>query len=326
MTPNDTSAPRIAVVGRGVVGERIMRRLPSALASVDLVNVDARRFRLPGPGLDLAILTHGGAHLDTAVRFLDAGVAVLSISDEIDDVRSLTELDERAIGAGVSLVVGAGMSPGLTELMARLLTSQLASCDEIHLSFHGTAGPACARRLHGSLRGLATSFHDGAWMHRPAGSGRELCYFPEPVGPYDCYRADVSSPLLLHESFPDVERISARVSANRRDRFTAWLPMLSPPHREGGVGAVRVEVRGSDHAGGRSTLIAGVAELVGTATAATAIAFAVAALRGELPTGVVRAGDASLDTNALLQTISSMGVRLQEFTGVASERRVSANP
>ena len=71
----------------------------------------------------------------------------------------------------------------------------------------------------------------------------------------------------LRDVFPDAVRISARVSANRRDRLTAWLPMLSPPHREGGVGAVRVEVRGDGVDGGRRTLIAGVAELVGNEAA-----------------------------------------------------------
>ena len=100
--------------------------------------------------------------------------------------------------------------------------------------------------------------------------------------------------------------------------------MLSRPHREGGVGAVRVEVRGSAEAGGRVTLILGIAELVGTATAATATAFAEAAVRGDLPEGVVRSSDARLDTTALLRTIEHLGVRLQEFTGVPSVRRIAA--
>jgi hypothetical protein len=253
-------------------------------------------------------------------------VGVVSISDDLDDVRALLDLDPVARAAGVPLVVGAGMDPGLTGLLARLLTANLASCDEIHVSIHGTAGPACARRHHRALSGRALGFHDGEWTRPTAGSGRELCWFPEPVGPYDCYRAELASPLLLHESFAEADRISARVSANRRDRFTAWLPMLSPPHREGGVGAVRVEVRGTDETGGRVTSIVGIAELVATATAATASAFAVEALGGRLPSGVSRAGDAALDTNAILRTISQLGVRLQEFTGVPSTQRIRANP
>jgi hypothetical protein len=317
---------RIAVVGAGVVGDRVARRMPTVVERAEVVPFDPRSGRPWPPDIDVAVLAHGGPHAPMADRLLDLGVAVVSVSEELADVRALADLDHAAAAAGVALVVGAGMAPGLTGLLARLLASQLASCDEIHLAIHGTAGPACARRQHRALGGRAVGFHDGAWIRRPAGSGRELCYFPEPVGPYDCYRAELASPVLLHEAFPDAERISARVSANRRDRFTAWLPMLSPPHREGGVGAIRVEVRGTDESGGRATLIAGVAELVATATAATAIAFVADAVNRVLPAGVVRAGDADLDTVRLLRTVGQAGVRLQEYTGVSSASRISANP
>jgi hypothetical protein len=317
---------RIGVVGRGVVGDRIARRLPTVVRDVEVVDLDLRTQRRPRDDLDAVVLAHSGPHAPSASVFLEAGVAVVSVSDDLEDVRALADLDLLALGSGVPLVVGAGMSPGLTGLLARLLVTKLASCDEIHVAFHGTAGPSCARQQHRALRGLAVGLRDGTWIQRPAGSGRELCYFPEPVGPYDCYRAELPSPVLLHEAFPEAGRVSARVSANRRDRFTAWLPMLSPPHREGGIGAVRVEVRGSDESGGRRTLIAGAAELVGTAAAATAIAFASAAVNGRLEPGVVRAGDPSLDTVALLRSVSAVGVRLQEFTGVPSERRIRANP
>lgn len=316
----------IGVIGKGVVGDRIARRLPSVAPQHDLIAIDARSIRSLPDGIDVAILAQAGEHAEMAADLVGRGVAVVSVSDDLGDVRALTDLDQLAVANDAALVVGAGMSPGLTDLLARLLASELASCDEIHLSIHGTAGPACARQQHDALRGVTVGYHDGRWIQRPAGSGRELCYFPEPVGPYDCYRAELASPVLLHESFPDVDRISARVSANRRDRFTAWLPMLSPPHREGGIGAVRVEVRGADAAGGRRTLIAGVAELVGTSTAAVAMAFAVECARGALAPGVVRAGDSSIDTVRLLNTVSQAGVRLQRFTGVPWERRISANP
>jgi hypothetical protein len=316
----------VAVVGRGVVGQRITRRLPTVVGGVTLIDHDPRSGRDLPDDVAVAVLAHGSAHGDLARELVDRGVGVVSVSDDLADLRSMLDLDDDARAAGVPIVVGAGMDPGLTGLLARLLAANLSTCDEIHVSIHGTAGPACARRHHRALRGRALGFHDGEWIQPTAGSGRELCWFPEPVGPYDCYRAELASPLLLHESFADADRISARVSANRRDRFTAWLPMLSPPHREGGVGAVRVEVRGTDAAGGRVTSIVGIAELVATATAATASAFAVEALTGRLPSGVSRAGDAALDTNRILRTVSQLGVRLQEFTGVPSTQRIRANP
>jgi hypothetical protein len=317
---------RVAVVGRGVVGQRISRRLPTVLRGATIVDYDPRTGRPLPHDTDAVVLAQGGPHAGVAQVLIDRGVAVVSISDDLDDVRSMLDLDDAARNAGAALVVGAGMAPGLTELLARMLASQLADFDEIHLAIHGTAGPSCARGHHRALRRRAIGVHDGDWIQRPAGSGRELAFFPEPVGPYDCYRAELASPLLLHQSFAGVERISARVSANRRDRLTAWLPMLSPPHREGGVGAVRVEVRGTDESGARVTSIVGVAELVGTATAATAAAFAVEAISGRLPAGVSRAGDDTLDTLGLLRSVSQLGVRLQEFTGVPSTQRISANP
>ena len=311
----------VALVGCGVVGLRIERRLPLLCHDVDVVAVDTRRPTHAASTFErceVAVLALPGPHASLARELIERGIDVVSIGDGFDDVADLIDLHDLALGRDVSLVVGAGMCPGLSGLLVRHLADQLASIDEIHIALHGTAGPACARRHHRVLAGRAVGLHDGAWIRRASGSGRELCWFPEPVGAYDCYRGELPSPVLLRDIFPEVMRMSARVSANRRDRLTAWLPMLSRPHREGGVGALRIEVRGNDHRGGRSTLIAGIAELVGTAAAATASAFTQVALDGGLPAGVVRAGDARLDTGALLHAVERGGVRLQEFTGVPS--------
>ena len=217
------------------------------------------------------------------------------------------------LGGGV---VGAAASPGLTGLLARHVAGRLARCDELHVAVHGTAGPACAREHHRTLRGWAIGWHDDHWIERPAGSGRELCWFPEPVGARDCYRAEMPDPWLLHRSFGDVARISARMSATRRDRFTARLPMLSPPHREGGVGALRVEARGQDESGARATRIIGIAELIGTAAAAVAAAFVDHIAEGDAPVGVVTSSDATMPTDDLLAAVTRSGVRLQGFTGI----------
>ena len=307
---------RLALVGSGVTGERIAKRLDLVAPGCEVAAVDPRGTMAEAADCDVAVLAHGGPQIRSAVKLLAHGVSVVSTSDDIDDVRALSELHESAAQHGVSVVVGGGMSSGLTGLLARYLVGQLHQCDEIHLAVHGTAGPACARQHHKALAGRAVGLHDGQQINRPSGSGRELCWFPEPVGAYDCYRGELASPMLLHELFPDVHRISARVSANRRDRLTARLPMLSPPHREGGVGAVRVEVRGANSSGERLTLVAGVAELVGTCAAATAAAFTGAIVRGDLDPGVTVAGEERLDTIGLLREIERLGVRLQEFTGI----------
>ena len=235
-------------------------------------------------------------------------------------MRALLDLDPVAKQAGTTLVVGAAVSPGLSGLLARHLAARLPLCDELHIAVHGTAGPACAREHHKALAGWALGWHDGQWIERAAGSGRELCWFPEPVGARDCYRGDLADPALLHRSFPAVERISARRSATRRDRLTARLPMLSPPHLEGGIGAVRVEARGRDDNGARVTHVVGVAELIGTAAAAMAAAMVTLLSDDSRDAGVMTTSDPELPTGVVLGNVLRHGVRLQEFTGIPHSR------
>lgn len=267
---------------------------------------------------DVVVLAHGGEHAPIVPSLLARDLHVVTVGDALDDAAALLDLD--ADGYDGSLVVGAAMSPGLSGLIARHLASGFDRVDEIHIAIHGTAGPACAREHHRSLSGLSPARRDGRWIDVVGGSGRELCWFPEPVGAKDSYRARIASPLHVHRAFPEVDRISVRRSARRRDRFTAWLPMLRPPHPEGGVGALRVELRGAAASGARLCVVGGVAELVGTAAAATAAAFVTAIADGSIPRGLVVAGDASLPTLHLLRLVQSFGVRLQEFTGVPQTR------
>ena len=306
-----TPSASVSIVGSGVVAERVRRITTDRHRLVGAEPAATRRAQI-------AVLANAEPHAPRAAELLAAGVHVVSTSGSVDDVRALLDLDDAARASGVALIVGAAVSPGLSGLLARRLAGQMTSCQELHIALHGTAGPSCARAHHGALGGWAVGWHDDRWIERPAGSGRELCWFPEPVGARDCYRGAMPDPWLLHRSFPDVDRISARVSATRRDRFTARLPMLSPPHREGGIGALRVEARGRDADGARVTLIMGIAELIGTAAAAVASAFVDHLAAAPSLAGVVTSCDADLPTEQLLTATARGGVRVQSFTGLVS--------
>jgi hypothetical protein len=303
---NGLSGSRVAVLGEGVVGRRIAKHV-AVLCERTLVEIDSRVHHISStPFLNdvtVAVLAHSAPHHPDCVALLDRGIGVVSVGDGVADVEAMILEADRAQDAGVPLVVGAGMSPGLAGLIARRLATQLAVVDEIHIAIHGTAGPACARQHHRALAGQAAALDDGHLVPVRAGTGRELAWFPEPVGAYDCYWAELPTPPVLHRTFPGATRITARMSANRRDRLTSWLPMLTPPHREGGVGALRIEVRGADASGTRVSMIAGFLE---------------AMLSGAFPSGLSLPGDERLDTTKLLRTIERFGVRLQEFTGVPS--------
>ena len=324
---SDTS---VAVVGLGVVGARVARQLTSSSIPVlvhdrraDLQDVTARA--LKAGEIDSAIDLHPG---ETSVvvlatpsrqgtltrRLVERGLNVVCTSDDVEDVRDLLELDGVARANNVSIVVGAAASPGLSGLLVAELASRVDVIDEIHVGVHGTGGPACARQHHRALAGDAPGWHDGEWISRPGGSGRELLWFPEPIGGRDCYRAELADPLTLQRAFPSASRISARMSATRRDRLTARLPMMSPPHAEGGIGGVRVEIRGS-RGGERRTEVAGTAERTGIISGAMASAAAVSALSSALPVGVVVLGAPGVPNGAILDDVIKRGITIFEYVG-----------
>ena len=331
-TSDDTARPPAAVIGTGVVGSRTVRHLLSAMPTGSVLVHDIRdgvAASVAGStgaravesdledalGARVVVITTPNPQYELAARAVANGAAVVTTTDDLDDVNRVRQLDPRARAAGTTVVVAANVSPGLSGLLARVLCDQLDVADEIHVAVHGTAGWSCARQHHRALGGVALGWHDGEWIERPAGSGRELCWFPDPIGPLDCYRAEMSDPFVFHSIFPLVERISARVSATRRDRLTARLPMLAPPHHEGAIGAVRVEVRGS-RAGIRESLVVGVAERMGTAGAIVAGATAIALLDGTIDEpGVVALGDSRLATELLVERMRDGGLGIDEFVG-----------
>lgn len=327
---------RIGVAGLGAVGARAARQL-AATEGVDAVVLRDRRPEqveavaaslgrvavadggdIADPlAADAVVLAVAERHADAAAAHLRAGLPVVSVSDDVDDVRALLDLDPEARERGRAIVVGAAFAPGLTCLLAAHAAAQLDEIDEIHVAHLGTGGPACARQHHRALGGRSLEWYDRGWRTRPGGSGRELCWFPDPIGAADCYRAELPDPLLLVSAFPSVERVSTRLAANRRDRLTGRLPMLRPPHPEGGPGAVRVEVRGR-RGSTSETVVLGAMDRPAVAAGAVAALAAVAALEGDLR----RSGAGGLaqlaDPLAMLQQLARRGVKAAVFEGSAA--------
>ena len=262
-----------------------------------------------------AVLLAGpcGTHAALAREHVAAGRPVVSTSDSIDDVRALVALHDDAVRQGVVVVAGSAFSPGYSCVLARHAANSFTTITEVHVARSGTGGPACARQPHDALTGQALDWRDGAWQRRRAGSGRELCWFPDPIGAQDCYRAELPDALLLEPVFPGVERVTARLSATRRDRFSAQLPMLRKPHPEGLVGATRVEVRGTRD-GTTDALVLGALDRPAVAAGATAALALRWAVSGRLPTGAGGLGRLD-DPVAFLSELVIVGIKAAVFEG-----------
>lgn len=323
------SLPVAGVIGVGATGARAARQLvgSESVGSVALAGGDERPSSLQRSLGDRAVvgdpLEQGahtvvlagpaGSHADLARAAVERGANVVSTADTVAAVEALLGLDAMAQARGVSVVVGAGFSPGLSCVLAGHVAGWMDEVDEVHLARFGTGGPACARAHHKALSSRATDWRDGEWVRRPGGSGRELCVFPDPVGSVDCYRAGLPDALLLHQALPSATRITARQAANRRQRLTAWLPMLRRPHPEGRIGAIRVEVRGRRD-GTSVTEVVGAIDRPAVAAGAVAGLAARRALAGELRPGAAGLAD-MVEPVAFLDDLADLGVRAAVFVG-----------
>ncbi len=301
----------VGIVGSGLVASRVTMHV--AAAGVDTRNARSDTLHL----LDdcpVVVLACPGPHGPLVDSLARDGRTIVSVGDDLEDVMALVDRDRLLVERGATLVVGAAACPGMTGLLVRWARDRFDEIDEVHVATHGTGGPACARQHHRALAGMSVGWHDGSWLQRPAGSGRELCWFPDPVGPRDCYRHASSDPLLVQRAFPELRRITARVSATRRDRLTARLPMMSPPHPEGGLGALRVEVRGTRN-GARTVEVLGVVERAATIAGTVAAQTALVLLDAQAAPGVLVCGETGFPSAEVMARVLASGTVLHEFVG-----------
>ena len=326
---------RVGVIGVGNVGARVVRQLLSNtdIGSISVVDIKPGRARevvdVIGENTSVArtptdleadvvvLCSAGGSHGALARHALESGQHVVSVGDSINDVRELLDLDAEARVRGLSVVVGAGFAPGLSCILARHAARHFDDVEEIHVFKAGTGGPDCARQHHRALGGDAIDWRDGSFVDRRGRSGRELVWFPDPLGSRDCYRGALADALLLAPAFGEVERVTSRISATRRDRLTALLPMLRRPHADGGPGAIRVEVRGRQGTG-RDVIVHGAVDHPSVAAATVAATATDRVLDGRWgPSGARGLGSID-DSVSWLGDLARRGVKAATFEGATS--------
>lgn len=292
-------------------------RVGAAEAAANSLGPTARSaHHLPKDADVVVIATRAASHTEIAESAIRSASIIVSVSDAPNDVNGLLALDAQAKRTGVKIVVGAGMMPGLTDILASHGRRWFDDVREIHVSKFGTGGPDCARQHHRALKGVCIDWRDGQWRRRAGGTGRELAWFPAPVQAADCYRAALADPKLLLRQHPTVDRITSRMAATRRDRLTMHLPMLRKPHPEGLLGAVRVELRGvKDNS--QVEVVLGCAER--PAVAAGAVAAAAAMTLARSTTQGDEDGSKGLaewvDSTAFLHDLKIRGLRPELFVG-----------
>jgi saccharopine dehydrogenase-like NADP-dependent oxidoreductase len=184
------------------LGEVARPAVRSAAAGIDVADHDAlvRLMR----GCDV-VCNLAGPNFRNAVHVvraaIAAGVSMVDVSDDFAATLEILDLHDEAKKAGITVVLGLGASPGVTNILAREGANKLDRVDEVHTAWvmrgSDAGGPALAEHLLYSLPDRAFVFENGS-MHqvRPFVDGRETIEFPE-LGPVEVFHIGHPEPLTL---------------------------------------------------------------------------------------------------------------------------------
>ena len=126
-----------------------------------------------------------GVGHDVVAAAIAAGVPVASSDDEHDALEQLRALDPNARSSGVTVAIGCGLAPGLSDVLAAHAASLFESVDEIRVARTGWAGPASVDTVRHERRLPVRAWRDGGWREERS-RGDALVFFPEPIGGRDC--------------------------------------------------------------------------------------------------------------------------------------------
>lgn len=233
---------RIAFLGAGAMGSAAAR-LAARHPDVEPLVLDTDRDRAErvvaaiGRGEPREVDVQGGA-LEPALKDADAVAAclpyrlnlevmeaALAASCPYADLGGLyhmtlrqLELSERFRSAGVPAVLGIGMAPGITNILARLGADHLDEVESVDL-FNGSierAGgfgvPYSADTILDEFTLPAMVYEDGQLNEVPAGSGAVPIEFPEPIGQLRAVFTLHSEIATLPSTIPGVRNVRWRLA------------------------------------------------------------------------------------------------------------------
>ncbi len=169
--------------------EKLLTEFHTWTVRTSVVGVDAqdheglvRCFR----GSDVICNLAGPNYLNAvpvAKAAIAAGVSLVDVSDDWEATLEILDLHDAAVAAGITIVVGLGASPGVTNVLAKYAVDKLDRAEEVRTAWvmrgSDLGGPALSAHLLYSLPHRAFVYTDGAMQEvRPFVDGRETFRFP----------------------------------------------------------------------------------------------------------------------------------------------------
>ncbi len=236
---------KIIVLGCGFHGRGIAYELSESLPDADIVVADkigsraqavAEKIDCQWLELDIHDATalrsalRGGSlvfngigpyhYKESGLRVVDAAieeaVPYVDMSDDHEVAEALllnSDWDKRAKDAGIAVITGTGIAPGVTGMMAKLGFEKLDNTDSIDIRFswnYSLEYPAALQHFFRISSGHAPQFIDGEYVQPGAFAEPEIVEFLEPVGAREVSYSGINDPVSLSTSLPGLSRVTAK--------------------------------------------------------------------------------------------------------------------
>ncbi len=186
--------------------EEVARRLDTgrlSTGSLDVTDLDGTAAALEGHAVAIGALPHAFA-LDALKAAIEAGVSMVDLVGSMPELRR--GLDEAAREAGILVLPGLGVAPGLSNV---LIARGLERLDEAHSGVIYVGGIPVKRKppleyetvyslvsMFGAYLRPAQVWRDGVWTKVPPLTGIETLDFPT-IGPLEAFYTDGLASLAI---------------------------------------------------------------------------------------------------------------------------------
>ena len=189
-----------------------LRHLDVSPRYLDAENDRSLYERMTEAGLVIGCLGPFHRHETRIVRTaIRAGRDYLSLCDDPGALQEVLTLDAEAKRKGVRILCGCGLTPGLSNLLARRAGAKLDSVETLEIAWFldmgSNLGMATLEHLLRSFGGKAPVCRDGRPAMTRAASWEEMVEFPSPVGWQVVSYLGHPEPITLTGSLPGVRDV-----------------------------------------------------------------------------------------------------------------------
>jgi saccharopine dehydrogenase-like NADP-dependent oxidoreductase len=160
---------------------------------------------------------------------IEAGVPLVTICDDYDAAEEVLGLDAAAKEKNVTVLTGCGLSPGLSNVLARKAADQLERVDAIHVAWAASAsdskGYAVILHVLHMVTGEVPTYRDGRTALVTAGSEGERLEFPRPLGEVHVSHVGHPEPVTIPRFIEGVRTVTLKggLSENYLNNLTRWM-------------------------------------------------------------------------------------------------------